>query len=249
VTARRPFIVAIDGPAGAGKSSASRLLAARLGFALVDTGAIYRAVALAASRGGIPFDDDAGLGRLLPGLRIRFTPPASPGEAQRVFLGDEDVTAEIRTPPMSLGASAVSARPVVRGALLELQRRLATAPEHRGAVLEGRDIGTVVFPDADLKVFLTASEQARARRRFLELQAKGDPSTLEQVLEDQRRRDRNDSEREVAPLKPAADARLLDSSAWPLEQVVETLAEEIEARLTGPAAGGRAPGAPLGGAR
>jgi cytidylate kinase len=231
VTSPRPFIVAIDGPAGAGKSSASRLLAARLGFALVDTGAIYRAVALAATRGGVAFDDDAGLGRLLPGLRIRFTPPVAPGEAQRVFLDEEDVTGEIRTPPISLGASAVSARPVVRGALLALQRRLATAAEIRGAVLEGRDIGTVVFPDADLKVYLTASELARARRRHLELQAKGDPSTLEQVLEDQRRRDKNDSEREVAPLKPAADARLLDSSAWPLEQVVETLSAEIEARL------------------
>jgi len=230
VSPPRPFIVAIDGPAGAGKSSASRLLAARLGFALVDTGAIYRAVALAASRGGIPFDDDAGLGRLLPGLRIRFTPPASPGEAQRVFLGDEDVTAEIRTPPMSLGASAVSARPVVRDGLLELQRRLALSPENRGAVLEGRDIGTVVFPDADLKVFLTASEACRAERRFRELQARGDPSTLAQVLADQQRRDKNDSERAVAPLKPADDARIFDSSGIGLDEVVETLARDVEAR-------------------
>jgi cytidylate kinase len=133
---------------------------------------------------------------------------------------------------MSLGASAVSARPVVRAGLLELQRRLACAPENRGAVLEGRDIGTVVFPDADLKVFLTASEECRARRRFVELQQKGDPSTYEQVLADQLRRDRNDSQREHAPLRPAEDARLFDSSGVPLEQVVEALAREVEDRLS-----------------
>jgi cytidylate kinase len=228
----RPFIVAIDGPAGAGKSSASRLLAARLGFALVDTGAIYRTVALAASRQGIAFDDDAGLERLLPSLQIRFAPPATPGGSQQVLLGGEDVSQAIRTPPMSLGASAVSARPVVRSGLLDLQRRLALAPENRGAVLEGRDIGTVVFPDADLKVFLTAAERQRAQRRFAELQQKGDRSTLEEVLEDQRRRDKNDSERAVAPLKPAADARILDSSELDLAGVVEQLAREVEACLS-----------------
>ena len=227
----RPFIVAIDGPAGAGKSSASRLLAARLGFALVDTGAIYRTVALAASRQGIAFDADAGLERLLPSLQIRFAPPATPGGSQQVLLGGEDVSQAIRTPPMSLGASAVSARPVVRSGLLELQRRLALAPENRGAVLEGRDIGTVVFPDADLKIFLTAAERQRAQRRFAELQQKGDGSSLEEVLEDQRRRDRNDSERAVAPLRPAADARILDSSELDLAGVVQQLAHEVEDRL------------------
>jgi cytidylate kinase len=231
VSAPRPFIVAIDGPAGAGKSSASRLLAARLGFALVDTGAIYRTVALAASRQGIAFDEDARLGPLLPTLTIRFAPAEQPGAGQRVYLGSEDVSAQIRTPPMSLGASAVSARPVVRDGLLELQRRLALSPENRGAVLEGRDIGTVVFPDADLKIFLTATEECRARRRFAELQARGDPATLDEVLADQRTRDRNDSQRAVAPLKPAADARLFDSSGVPLAEVVETLAREVEARL------------------
>lgn len=227
----RPFIVAIDGPAGAGKSSASRLLAARLGFALVDTGAIYRTVALAASRQGIAFDDDARLSALLPALQIRFAPPAAPGAGPQVLLGGEDVSQAIRTPPMSLGASAVSARPVVRAGLLELQRRLALAPENRGAVMEGRDIGTVVFPDADLKIFLTAGEGQRAQRRFAELQQKGDPSTLEQVREDQRRRDKNDSERAVAPLKPAPDARILDSSELDLAGVVEQLAREVETRL------------------
>jgi cytidylate kinase len=231
VSGGRPFIVAIDGPAGAGKSSASRMLAQRLGFALVDTGAIYRTVALAASRRGIAFDDDARLATLLPELEIRFVPRTEPGGGQRVLLGAEDVSAEIRTPPMSLGASAVSARPVVRAGLLELQRRLALAAGNRGAVLEGRDIGTVVFPDADLKVFLTASEECRATRRFKELQEKGDPSTLEEVLLDQRRRDKNDSERDVAPLRPADDAAVFDTSGVPLVEVVERLAKRIEASL------------------
>ena len=233
MTAARPFIVGIDGPAGAGKSTASRRLAARLGFAMVDTGAIYRAVALAASRAGIAFDDDAGLAGLLPEVRIRFEPPPPGQEAlgQRVLLGDEDVSQAIRTPPMSLGASAVSARPVVRAGLLELQRRLATAPGQAGAVLEGRDVGTVVFPNADVKFFLTASDEVRARRRFDELRAKGDPATFEQVLADQRRRDRDDSQREVAPLRPAGDAVTVDSTGMTLEQVVERLAAEVQARL------------------
>ncbi|WP_235969580.1 (d)CMP kinase [Anaeromyxobacter diazotrophicus] len=226
---RRPFIVAIDGPAGAGKSTAARRLAGRLGFAMVDTGAIYRAVALAATRAGVAFDDDARLGDLLPGLAIRFEP--APGGGQCVLLDGEDVSAEIRTAPISLGASAVSARPVVRAALLGLQQRLATAAGHRGAVLEGRDIGTVVFPDADVKFFLTATPEVRARRRHDELVAKGQPSTLAQVLADQQKRDRDDSERAVAPLRPADDALLVDTSGLPLDGVVEALADEVRARL------------------
>jgi cytidylate kinase len=227
----RPLIVAIDGPAGAGKSTVSRRLAARLGFAMVDTGAIYRAVALAATRRGVSLDDDARLAELLPAVEIAFAPPATPGAGQRVLLGGEDVSAEIRTPPMSLGASKVSARPVVRAGLLELQRRLALAPENAGAVLEGRDIGTVVFPDADAKFFLTATPEERARRRHAELSAKGDPQTLDEVLADQLRRDRDDSERAVAPLRPAADALVVDTSGVPLEGVVERLAREVAARL------------------
>jgi cytidylate kinase len=222
--------VAIDGPAGAGKSTAARRLAAALGFALVDTGAIYRAVALAASRLGIAFDDDPRLGGILPRLSIRFE-PLPEGAGQRVLLDGEDVSQAIRSPPMSLGASAVSARPVVRAGLLELQRRLATAPENRGAVLEGRDIGTVVFPGADLKFFLTASPEVRARRRHSELRARGDPATFEEVLADQGRRDLDDSTRAVAPLKPAADAVLLDTSALGLDEVVEALARAVRARL------------------
>jgi len=233
VTAPRPFIVAVDGPAGAGKSTTSRRLAARLGFAMVDTGAIYRAVALAATRQGIAFDDDARLGTLLPEVRIRFAPPPPGGEAagQRVLIGDEDVSEAIRTPPMSLGASAVSARPVVRAGLLELQRRLATAPGNRGAVLEGRDIGTVVFPDADAKFFLTAADDVRARRRFLELQAKGDPQPFEAVLADQRKRDTDDSSRDVAPLRAAPDAVTVDTGSLSLDDVVERLVALVTSRL------------------
>jgi cytidylate kinase len=226
----RPFIVAIDGPAGAGKSTAARRVASALGFAMVDTGAIYRAVALAASRAGVAFDDDTRLAGILAGAEIRFAPSADAGGGQRVLLGGEDVSVEIRTPPMSLGASAVSARPVVRAGLLDLQRRLALAPENAGAVLEGRDIGTVVFPEADVKFFLTATPDERARRRHAELAAKGDPSTYDQVLADQLRRDRDDSSRAVAPLRPAPDARVLDTSALPLEGVVDLIVGEVRAR-------------------
>ncbi len=229
MTGARPFVVAIDGPAGAGKSTASRRVAERLGFALVDTGAIYRAVALAASRAGVAYDHDRGLAGILPGLEVRFAP--GPGGAQRVLLGGEDVSEAIRTPRMSLGASAVSARPGVRLALLGLQRRLALAGGSPGAVLEGRDIGTVVFPDADLKVFLTASDEVRARRRFEELRGRGDRSTLEQVLAEQRRRDRDDSERSLSPLQPAADAVVLDTSDLSLDEVVGRIAAEAERRL------------------
>jgi cytidylate kinase len=134
---------------------------------------------------------------------------------------------------MSLGASAVSARPVVRAGLLDLQRRLAASPANRGAVLEGRDIGTVVFPDADAKFFLTAAPEERARRRHAELRARGDPATLEEVLADQVRRDRDDSSRAVAPLRPAADAVLVDTSGVPLAAVVERLVAEVERRMAG----------------
>ncbi|HEX7623102.1 MAG TPA: (d)CMP kinase [Anaeromyxobacteraceae bacterium] len=230
----RPFIVAIDGPAGAGKSTAARRLASRLGFAMVDTGAIYRAVAFAAARDEIAFDDDVRLAALLPTLRIRFDP--AEGGGQRVLLDGADVSAAIRTPPMSLGASAVSARPVVRDALLDLQRRLANAEGHRGAVLEGRDIGTVVFPDADIKFFLTAAPEVRARRRHAELQAKGQPTPIAEVLADQPKRDHDDSQRAVAPLRAAADALLVDTSGLSLDGVVDALADAVRARLS---AGGR----------
>lgn len=229
----RPFIVAIDGPAGAGKSTVSRLVAARLGFAMVDTGAIYRTVALAATRRGVALDDDARLAEVLPSVDIRFAPSAAPGGGQRVLLGDEDVSALIRTPAMSLGASKVSGRPVVRAALLDLQRRLALAPGNAGAVLEGRDIGTVVFPDAEAKLFLTATAEERARRRHAELRAKGDPQSFDEVLADQLRRDRDDSSRAVAPLRPAGDATVIDTTGIPLEAVVDRIVRDVEARRAG----------------
>jgi cytidylate kinase len=236
MSSRRPFIVAIDGPAGAGKSTASRLLAARLGFALVDTGAIYRTVALAATRRGVELEDDAGLREILPRVEIHFAPPAAGGTGQRVLLAGEDVSTEIRTPAISSGASRVSARPVVRAGLLDIQRRLALAPENLGAVLEGRDIGTVVFPDADAKFFVTASPEERARRRYSELLAKGDVSTFDQVLTDQRARDKADSEREISPLRPAADALVIDTSGTPIDAVVDRLVREVEGRAARPRA-------------
>ncbi|HZX42147.1 MAG TPA: (d)CMP kinase [Myxococcaceae bacterium] len=223
----RPFIVAIDGPAGAGKSTVSKLLARRLGLSFVDTGALYRTVALAARREGIATPDDAGLSALLGRIRISFR---AVGDENRVYLDGEDVSSEIRTPEISLLASAVSARPVVREGLLGLQRRLALeAPV--GAVLEGRDIGTVVFPDADLKFFLEANADVRARRRYEELFQKGAESTLDAVLADQTKRDRDDASRAVAPLKPAEDAVRVDSSGLPLSEVVQRLERSIRERM------------------
>jgi len=224
----RPLIVAIDGPAGAGKSTVSKLLARRLGLSFVDSGALYRTVALSARRQGIATDDDQALAALVGRIRIFFKATV---DENRVYLDGEDVSAEIRTPEISLLASAVSARPVVRAGLLGLQRRLALeAPV--GAVLEGRDIGTVVFPDADLKFFLEASPDVRARRRYEELFQKGTESTLDAVLADQTQRDRNDASRAVAPLKPADDAVRVDSSGLPLSEVVQRLERVIHERLS-----------------
>ncbi len=217
-------IVAIDGPAGAGKSTVARQLARRLGFTIIDTGAIYRSVALAAERAGISWEDDNGLARLLDaGLGLTF-------QGERVLLRGEDVTEAIRTPEISRGASVVSARPVVRQKLLQLQRDLGRAAP-RGAVLEGRDIGTVVFPDADVKFFLTASDQARAQRRHAELNEKGLSVPLPEVLADQRRRDKDDTERAIAPLRAAPDAVVVDTTGFDLEQVVERCFREASQRL------------------
>jgi len=211
--------VAIDGPAGAGKSTVARAVAERLGYTLVDTGAIYRAVALLASRAGISFDDDDALAPIVTDLDIAFR---LDGGINRVMVAGEDVSTAIREPEMSMGASAVSARPVVRAGLLDLQRRLAG---QGGAVLEGRDIGTVVCPDAEVKVFLGASAEERARRRFAELQSKGDPATFEQVLANVNQRDAQDTGRAIAPLVAADDAVVVDSTKLSVDQVVQTIVD------------------------
>jgi cytidylate kinase len=218
----QPFVIAIDGPAGAGKSTAARALATRLGFFLLDTGAIYRTVALAASRQGVTFSDAPALGHIAESLAIRFD------EIGRVFLGDEDVSTLIRTPEMSQGASTVSAHPPVRAALLGLQRKLAA----RGrCVVEGRDIGTVVLPWAPLKIFLTASPEVRARRRYDELVAKGQTVDLAATLQEILVRDERDSSRATAPLKQAEDAVLLDTSELGEAAVVDRMEALAKARF------------------
>ncbi len=222
-----PIIVAIDGPAGCGKSTVAKKLAENLGLDLVDTGAIYRCVALEASRAGISYEDHGGLSRIIPAMDVSFRFEKG---TNRVFLRGEDVSDAVRTPEMSMGASAVSARKPVRDGLLGLQRRLGRAAK-KGAVLEGRDIGTVVFPDADLKFFLTASPEVRARRRFDELVARGETVAYEQVLADQERRDRDDSTRAIAPLRPAPDARIIDTSHMALDEVVRAVEQAVSARL------------------
>jgi cytidylate kinase len=224
---RQKPVVAIDGPAGAGKTVVTRRVAERLGYLLVDTGALYRAVALAARRRGVDWDDRPGLRVLAAELEraraIRFEErPGTP----RVLLGEEDVTLAIRNEDVSQGASKVSAVPEVRAALLELQR---AAGRDGGVVLEGRDIGTVVFPDAEAKFYLTASTEVRARRRYDELVARGAAADFEQVRQDVVERDRRDSSRPVAPLRQAPDAELVDSSALDVDEVVERIVARVRA--------------------
>ncbi|MSP59602.1 MAG: (d)CMP kinase [Myxococcales bacterium] len=219
-------VIAIDGPAGAGKSTASHTLARRLGFFLLDTGAIYRALALAARTAGVAWDDEAGLALLARDLPIRFVPRSD--AAQAVLLGDADISLAIRTPEISDGASRVSSLPAVRAALLELQRSIAGAG---GCVVEGRDIGTVVLPWAPVKFFVTASPEERARRRHLELCARGEPSDLVDTLAGIIERDRRDETREAAPLRPAVDAVHIDTSPLGLEEVVDRMERIARERL------------------
>lgn len=226
----RPPRVAIDGPAGAGKSTVARRLAERLGFLHVDTGALYRTVALAAQRAGAAWDDEAAVASVAAALvsevRIHLERPAGSG-AMRVILDGEDVSAHIRTPEVSAGASRVSAIPAVRKALLDLQRQAGASG---GVVLEGRDIGTVVFPDAEVKLFLTASPEERANRRFDELIGKGVDTTYTATLDDLKARDKADTERPVAPLKQADDAVLVDSTGRTVDEVIEEMVRVVEAR-------------------
>jgi CMP/dCMP kinase len=222
-------IVAIDGPAGAGKSITARRLADALGFVLVDTGAMYRAVALAAERGGVAWTDGDAVGRLARALverrALAFARDARRGV--RVRLDGDDVTDAIRAPHIGMGASTVSAHAQVRDALFAMQRQ---AGDLGGVVLEGRDIGTVVFPDAEVKVFLTARPEVRAGRRHSELVARGEAVTFEQTLEAVLRRDEQDTTRAVAPLKRADDATLLDSSEMTIDQTVACIVELVRAR-------------------
>jgi len=218
------LVVAIDGPAGAGKSTAARLLAERLGYALLDTGAIYRTLALLARREGTAWDDGPGVARLAIDLDIAFVLQDG---VNRVRLRGADITAEIRAPEISDGASRVSALPEVRAALLDLQRRLGAKG---GVVVEGRDIGTVVFPAAGAKFFLTASVEERARRRVSELRAAGRPVDAQQTLDEMRARDHRDASRAVAPLRKADDAIEIDSSQLSADAVVDRMTEVVRER-------------------
>ncbi|WP_437587528.1 (d)CMP kinase [Sorangium sp. So ce1000] len=250
----RRLRVAIDGPAGAGKGTVARGLAERLGYLLVDTGAIYRAVALAARRATLAWEEEGAIGALAEDLarggRIALersahgvapdssAPPPMGAPAQsslggsgmRVLLDGEDVSSAIRAPEISLGASRVSAIPAVRKALLAMQRQAGAGG---GVVLEGRDIGTVVFPDAEVKFFLTAPAEIRAKRRYDELVARGMTVSFEATLSDVLRRDKADSERAVAPLRKADDAILVDSGHRSPQEIIDEMATLVEIRARG----------------
>lgn len=214
------MVIAIDGPAGAGKSTVARALARRLGWTYLDSGAMYRCVALAALAAGASLDDPEALGRLAAGLEIGFGPERD--GRQTVDLAGRDVTGEIRGPEVTAAASLVSVHAPVRAALVEQQRRLIAGGRY---VAEGRDIGTVVSPEAPLKIFLTADERERAERRAAE-----SGQTAAEVLAEQRDRDRRDSTRDEAPLRPAADAIELDTTGLPLDAVVERIVSLAEER-------------------
>ena len=214
--------VAIDGPSGAGKSTLARSAAARLGYLYVDTGAIYRTIGCAAARRGIDPGDQAAVVAMLPDLSIRLT--YGEDGLQHMALNGEDVTGEIRLPEISRYASQVSAYPEVRAYLLEMQRQLAR--EH-SVIMDGRDIGTVVLPDAEVKVFLTASAKERARRRMLELQQRGTPESYEDILRAIEERDWNDTHRAAAPLRRAEDAVVLDTTDLDFAQSEEALLDII----------------------
>jgi cytidylate kinase len=222
-------VVAIDGPAGTGKSSATRRLADALGFVHVDTGALYRAIAfLLLEKGNTPEDAEIA-SELARSVHLEFKRMPRKNPSNRIFANSRDVTDFIRTPEVSMAASQVSAIPAVRAALLGLQRRLGCVGK---SILEGRDIGTVIFPDADVKFFLTATVEERARRRLSELEALGaDAPSFKEVKEQITQRDRGDSTRAVAPLKKAPDAIELDTSQMTLDEVVALMEAKVRERL------------------
>jgi cytidylate kinase len=215
--------IAIDGPSGAGKSTLAKSLAARLGYLYVDTGAIYRTIGYYAFSNGIDPKDENTVVASLPEIRVEMT--YGDDGLQHMLLNGADVTKEIRLPEISMYASAVSAHPGVRVFLLEMQRQLART---NNVIMDGRDIGTVVLPDAKVKVYLTASSAERARRRCLELEQRGTPEPFEKVLKEIEERDWNDSHRAVAPLRQADDAVLLDTTELNFEQSEEALLKIIE---------------------
>ncbi len=216
--------IAIDGPAGAGKSTISKAAAKKLGFIYIDTGAMYRAVGLAAVRQGIDTTDTEGVTSILDDIEISISYDES---GQQIFLNGENVSAHIRLPEISVAASNVAVIPAVRLKLVELQRELAA---HNDVLMDGRDIGTYVLPDAEVKIFLTASVEERAMRRYRELVEKGIQADFDEVKADMEYRDKNDSEREFAPLKPAEDSIILDNTDLSLEQSVDKICEIAEAR-------------------
>lgn len=217
--------IAIDGPSGAGKSTIARLLARELGFIYVDTGAMYRAIGLYARRQGIAPAEAAEVAGMLADIHIDLV--YREGE-QHICLNGADVSEEIRTEEISRYASAVSAVPAVRAFLLELQRSMAA---ENSVIMDGRDIGTVILPHAEVKIFLTADDTARARRRYAELREKGQDVTFEDVLENLRQRDKNDAERAVAPLRPAEDAVPVDTTDLDLAQSVEAIKAVIRGKV------------------
>ncbi len=220
------YAVAIDGPSGAGKSTMARRIANDLGFVYVDTGAIYRTVGYYIHLCGIGPRDIHQITRLIDDVNITITYPED--GIQHMILNGQDITQEIRTPLMSDYASKISAFPVVRSFLLDMQRDMA---RRHNVVMDGRDIGTVVLPQADVKIFLTASSEVRAHRRFLELQERGETVTYEKVLADLQQRDTQDSSRAIAPLRAAKDAVTVDSTQLDLEQTVAAIRKIIREKL------------------
>ncbi len=217
--------IAIDGPAGAGKSTVARAAAAKLGYIYVDTGALYRAVGVYCIRNGITTNDAENVSKALNEITVELK---FIDGVQHIFLNGDDVSTEIRLPEASMAASNVSAIPDVRAFLFDLQRDIA---EKNNCIMDGRDIGTVVLPNAQVKIFLTADDEERAMRRYKELKEKGSKVTFQEVLDDLRVRDYNDSHREIAPLKPAEDSVTVNTTGYTLEESIEKIVNTVKEKI------------------